>query len=194
MSKRNKKADKVSFWATVPGILTGIAAIITAIGGLTAVLYNTGVFDRKTSPMPTNNNSAPNGSNKASGCFERLFSDIAKDRVSVLEAGAVDVQIVGPQQSKNEIAGIKFTQSNQQIGAMRIRFIASNNMFKVEQIVNSECQEVEASKYRNISRGGDNRVLQNWDELEIELGAHRYVVRLGYGSGRVAASMQKANP
>lgn len=35
---------KHSFWSTVPGILTGIAAIITAIGGLLVVLSQTGIL------------------------------------------------------------------------------------------------------------------------------------------------------
>lgn len=36
--------QKKSFWTTVPGILTGIAAIITAITGLTVALYSAGFF------------------------------------------------------------------------------------------------------------------------------------------------------
>ncbi len=35
--------DKKSFWVTLPGILTGIAAIITATGGIIATLYQVGV-------------------------------------------------------------------------------------------------------------------------------------------------------
>ncbi|HII07668.1 MAG TPA: hypothetical protein HA349_10265 [Methanotrichaceae archaeon] len=37
--------DKKSFWNTLPGILTGIAAVITAIGGLLVILDSMGVFD-----------------------------------------------------------------------------------------------------------------------------------------------------
>lgn len=36
--------DKTSFWTTLPGILTGIAALITATGGIIAVLYQIGVI------------------------------------------------------------------------------------------------------------------------------------------------------
>jgi hypothetical protein len=39
--------NKKSFWSTLPGILTGIAAVITAIGGTVGVLYQTGVFGSK---------------------------------------------------------------------------------------------------------------------------------------------------
>ena len=41
--KRNQKS-KNSFWTTIPGILTGFAAIITAIGGLIAVLYQVDIL------------------------------------------------------------------------------------------------------------------------------------------------------
>ncbi|MFH1216470.1 MAG: hypothetical protein V1706_08210 [Pseudomonadota bacterium] len=39
--------DKKSFWATLPGILTGIAAVITATGGIIAILYQVGVIGER---------------------------------------------------------------------------------------------------------------------------------------------------
>ena len=36
--------DTKSFWATLPGILTGIASVITAIGGLVVILHQTNLF------------------------------------------------------------------------------------------------------------------------------------------------------
>ena len=40
-------ADSNSFWATLPGILTGIAGVITAIGGLLVILYSTEIIPPK---------------------------------------------------------------------------------------------------------------------------------------------------
>ena len=34
-----------SWWLTMPGILTGIAAIVTAVAGLVGILYQNGVLD-----------------------------------------------------------------------------------------------------------------------------------------------------
>jgi hypothetical protein len=34
----DKPDDKPSFWATFPGILTGLASLITAIGGILVLL------------------------------------------------------------------------------------------------------------------------------------------------------------
>lgn len=39
MNEKNKKKAS-SFWKTLPGILTAVAAVITAVSGLFAVLYN----------------------------------------------------------------------------------------------------------------------------------------------------------
>jgi hypothetical protein len=36
-----------SWWLTMPGILTGIAAIVTAVGGLVGILYQNGAFGGK---------------------------------------------------------------------------------------------------------------------------------------------------
>ncbi len=44
MSEENKTP---SWWQTMPGLLTGIAAIITALAGMTAVLYQNGVLGGK---------------------------------------------------------------------------------------------------------------------------------------------------
>lgn len=47
------EGDK-SFWVTLPGILTGIAAIITAIGGILLALHAIGYFDGSDNPTQVN--------------------------------------------------------------------------------------------------------------------------------------------
>jgi hypothetical protein len=37
--------EKHSFWSTMPGILTGLAGVISALGGLLLVLFQTGLLD-----------------------------------------------------------------------------------------------------------------------------------------------------
>jgi hypothetical protein len=48
-SKKGEEKEAKSFWITLPGILTGIAAVITAIGTLFMALSTAGLFK----PMPT---------------------------------------------------------------------------------------------------------------------------------------------
>jgi hypothetical protein len=45
----SNKSESRSFWTTLPGILTGLAALLTAVGGL----YATGVIGRSPAPTPT---------------------------------------------------------------------------------------------------------------------------------------------
>lgn len=49
MREDNDK-QKVSFWTTIPGCVTAIAALITAIGGFIGVLYTIGVIKPRPSP------------------------------------------------------------------------------------------------------------------------------------------------
>ena len=42
-----------SFWTTVPGILTGTAALLSAVGGLIGVLFAAWIFESGTQPQPT---------------------------------------------------------------------------------------------------------------------------------------------
>ncbi|HNU11155.1 MAG TPA: hypothetical protein PKJ45_07295, partial [Rubrivivax sp.] len=44
MSEQN---SGTSWWQTLPGVLTGIAAVITAVGGLILALHQSGVFEKR---------------------------------------------------------------------------------------------------------------------------------------------------
>jgi RNA polymerase sigma-70 factor (ECF subfamily) len=53
--EKTAKAKKKSFWATLPGILAGIAAVLTAVGGLLTALISAGVIgprDATLTPVP----------------------------------------------------------------------------------------------------------------------------------------------
>ncbi len=47
MAKQGK-----SFWTTIPGVLTGLAGLITAVGTLLGILYSQGVIGHKTCEVP----------------------------------------------------------------------------------------------------------------------------------------------
>lgn len=57
-----QKTD-TSWWQTLPGVLTGIAAVITAVGGVIAVIYQSGFFGKEVSrsvpDSPRDQNHAP---------------------------------------------------------------------------------------------------------------------------------------
>jgi hypothetical protein len=56
------KKDKPNWWATLPGIMTGVAATLTALGGLIAALYTAGFSLRPTptlTPVPATATQTP---------------------------------------------------------------------------------------------------------------------------------------
>lgn len=79
-STRVKEKNK-SFWETIPGILTGIAAILTAIGSLIATLVTVGVIQINPKyPQPALITQSPNSTPKIititlenKNCFDQDF-------------------------------------------------------------------------------------------------------------------------
>ena len=49
--------SKKSFWTTLPGILTGLAALITAIGGVIVALHSSGESESVKAPLSTQSKS-----------------------------------------------------------------------------------------------------------------------------------------
>ncbi len=214
MSPRpDKPRSGGSFWTTGPGILTGVAALITAIGGLIAALHSAGLLGSGTTPPPAGVASppaavatapaqdlaspraaqpAPPGGAGPGGCLVTYFRQIPGGRVLTLEAGTRDFQLIGPDQSKQAPIGVRFTDSNEPIGALRFTIIPASSIFKVETVVDAACRPLE--DYSNASRGGDKRVLQNWDSLKLRLGNQTYELRLGYDAGAVSANFIKVSP
>jgi len=76
-----------SFWATMPGIITAIAALLTAIGGLIGGLYAVGWIGQKPSPSPTpstvTQQGSPPPSSPASGAAPTQESSPSTMQVNV---------------------------------------------------------------------------------------------------------------
>lgn len=185
--------DKRFFWTTVPGILTGIAAVITAIGALVGVLFTAGVFDGGSTtvvdgdPGPTS--TAVKGSPTAErtppptlvgdDCFEQFLSEIPEDRRATVEEGATDFDVTGPPQPADEPVGIVFTDLNVPVGGIKIQFFPNGGLFKVLAVVNSRCEGIE--DYESQS-GSDKNVVKNFSRLKIRFGDDFYEVRLSGNS------------
>jgi hypothetical protein len=94
----------------------------------------------------------------ATTCLEEYFQSMPKDRISNVEAGTRDHQLIGPHQPKDQPIGIIFRENRQPIGAMKFEFFSGSNSFKINSVVDASCQPVE--DYRNATRSGDKRLLQ----------------------------------
>lgn len=111
------------------------------------------------------------------GCLRRYFEGIPEDRIAAVEAGTVDLDVIAADQTKAGSVGLRLTNNNRPIGATRFAFFPAGEIFKIESIVDERCETVE--EYSNTSRGGDKRVLQNYDTLRLGLGGAYYDLRLG---------------
>ena len=76
------KEEKTSpFWTTLPGILTGVAALVTAITGLTLGLYQYGVLGSKQDAVgkPTRSGTSPQGTSTAVSSGQMRPTDSVSD-------------------------------------------------------------------------------------------------------------------
>jgi len=175
-----ERSGFVAFWTSLPGILTGLAAVIGAVATLAALFFDDeGTGSRvpdASAPGETKAGSSPSGGS----CSRRYFEAIPRDRVAPVEAGAEDLDVIAANQPKGGTVGLRLTNNNRAIGAMRFAFFASGEIFKIESVVNERCQIVE--EYQNTGRVGDKHVLQNFDTVRVRLGGAFYDLRLGGGS------------
>ena len=156
-----------------PAVPTGIPTSIPAVDSSTAM----------PTPQPT--------AILSGDCFAQYFSGIPSDRVRTIEMGTIAFEVLRPDQPKNGVIGIKFTEFNRPIGAMKFHFIPDSSIFRIEAVVGASCEVIE--NYANEGRGGDKRVLQNWDTLQVQLGDHKYAVRFGHSAGQIRASTRQAS-
>jgi hypothetical protein len=119
-----------------------------------------------------------------------VFRGIPKDRISTLEEGASDRDIIRVDQPKGEALGIALTDNNQPIGALRLMPFPGDELFKVQSLVDNRCRQVE--EFSNADRpGGDRRILQNWDSLRMGLGESTYYLRIGYHTATIRVAFRR---
>jgi hypothetical protein len=70
--------------------------------------------------------------------------------------------------TKDQPIVLKLEENRQLIGAIRFQFYANGSMFKIDSVVDSQCQPL--NEFANVSRGGDKHGLQNYDDLQIQFG------------------------
>lgn len=193
-------------------LTAGIACVIAAIvgGGLKAfeiempvlnsrvrqvILASFGLLLIGISVWPSNrrsNGETPSAPVTKSECLRRYIQDVPTDRSHKVEAGALDVQLIGPQQSKEHAVAVLFTENGHPLGAMKFHFYAHNSLFKIASIIDARCAAV--TELVNAGRGGDPLILQNWDELHVRFAQGKYSARLGYSAGEIDLDFRRISP
>jgi hypothetical protein len=112
----------------------------------------------------------PVSTSPVDNCFAQFFEELPENTV---EVGALDVDV----SKRDERAVIKFTEDRNTIGAIKLNFFPENRFFKIEEIVDFNCQTI--TEYKNVTRGGDKNILQNYDVLEFTVENSTYQLRIG---------------
>lgn len=181
--KKGSKADKSSldtfwtFWSTLPGILTGIAAVIAAITGLYLAFraHPTPIPAPSptpaVSPAPTKTIAAPDDVDWDK-CFPPEFVGATS-----IEEGTQEV-FFEPQAG---VIRIKLTDNYQPLGAITLTYHSSDDNFVVEKVVDSKCGAIEVKDHN----------LGNDDWLKISFGDQKYELRPMRNGKRFSAVLEK---
>jgi len=180
--------------------------VIIALIGLVGVLGAALIANWDKMPWIRNSNSDLNG-NLASpsvsalpqptganvvGCITSFLEGVSQDRLTTLEAGAKDVQVIAPQEAKDQPVAVKLEENRHLVGIIKFQFYSTGSIFKIDSIIDSECRPV--NDFNNASRGGDKHVLQNYDDLQVQFGNAAYTVTFAYGAGRIGATFARISP
>ncbi|MFK0258592.1 hypothetical protein [Streptomyces sp. NPDC090445] len=177
--------------ATVGGQTLRVSSLgaglpLIAIGAALLALAVVGPWPDDSTPSPT---SHPTASAADSACPGEFLADIPSDRVRTLEAGARDVPLLRPDQSKSGVFGLVLNDGGLPAGAIRMQFFLAGEIFRVIGVRDSRCAPVE--EFLNESRQGeDKHVLGNWDTLRLRLGDHIYTLRPGYKDAAIGATFR----
>jgi len=161
---------KYLLWA-----LGGMAVVIVLFSALYLVRQSRG---QETTPLMVKTTTT--SQLVSDTCFEEFFANIPGDRIIALETGAA-ITLIGPNQSKEEMIGIQFTEMHQPIGAIKIFPFPKNKTFKIGEIIDAGCQAVE--NFENVTHGGDKYVLQDADTVQMQLNDKHYTLRINFYGG-----------
>lgn len=173
--KKQSKTGKSSqvffaFWSTLPGVLTGIAAVLAAITGL-YLAFGTGPKPQPTptptptptvSPAPTS--TIPSEDVVWDQCFGPEFAGTTSIEVGTGEHF--------PRLNDGETR-IKLTDGYQPLGAVTLRHYPSDDHFEVR-VIDSKCGPIQIEDPKLINDA--------W--LKVAFRGQKYELRLMYHGGR----------
>ena len=177
-----------AFWRSLPGILTGVAAVITAVATLGALFVGRGGDGTES---PTAGAASTEATAATSACFDEYFKGIPQDRVGSVEAGAQAYDVITETQPKAGTIGMTFTNNARPIGAIRFAFFPANRLFKIESIVDAQCKPIE--DYRNLE-GGDKHSVALDSTARLRLDGRYYDLSASGGGSIIRVSFVSVVP
>lgn len=200
MSKKKKDKNKsakdkkssvdtfLTFWSTLPGILTGIAALLTAVAGL-YLAFAPAKNGNSNQPAPTpsvsatQGTSSPTSESSPDNCLEPEFAQVQPIEVETGERPLI--------KSSDGVIRIKLADERKMVGALSLRYYPDDYYFKIEKVVDAKCNGVEG--LINLTKGTpvtENK-LNRYDRLKILLNGRPYSLRLLAEGSNLSAKFEK---
>jgi hypothetical protein len=179
VNKESKNSDGKSnekpqpWWGTLPGILTGIALTITAVGGLITAL-------NPVAPRPTSTVISSPTSPSVVSCPDYFDGLKQQTKPIKVELDRLQYQIdIAPAKAENDYIGIQLTDYNKIVASLKFKFSASEDVFKIASMIDAQCQEL---------LGAESKPVKSASEFDL---LEKYRVRLTYTSGNVLVDFRK---
>jgi hypothetical protein len=122
-------------------------------------------------------------------CLDSYFADVPAERTKTVEEGSLALEVLSPGLSIGAPIVLKLTDQGKSVGAIRFHLVkqGQDELFKADDIVDAKCTPLREDDYANATRGGDPRVLQNFDSWDLRFSERHYELRLGDGAGITAS-------
>ena len=147
-----------AFWSSLPGVLTGIAAVLAAAGTLIA-LFRDDDGSEPDPPAAVAVETSEPGAAADGSCFGEYLQGIPADRVGELEAGGYE-DVISETEPKAGPIGMRFTDFGEPIGGMRFAFFPDSGVYRIESVVDAACEPVGDYEVQN---SGDKTVWPDSD-------------------------------
>ncbi len=163
-----------TFWSTLPGILTGIAAIIAAITGLYLAFgpaKNLNINRPDPSPTPV-----VRPTPVSDGSWDKCVGPDFAGAKSINEGTQAVVF-----EPKDGVIRIKLTDNYLPLGAITLTYHSSDDNFVVDKVVDSKCGPIEVTQHN----------LANDEWLKLSFGSQNYEFRPMRNGNRFSAVLAK---
>lgn len=131
-------------------------------------------------PSPNDSQAGSAGLRSPDGCFQDYFQGVPLDRVSVVEAGADNRPVIRADQPKSEPLGLQFNDNGAPLGGMRLTFFMTDNIFKIQSVVDAQCQPFDT--FLNLDKADQPKMIPlNYSTLRLQFENGSYNLTLDGG-------------
>jgi hypothetical protein len=187
--RRSEGSGFRAFWTSLPGVLTGVAAVVGAVATLAGV-FGGGGDDASGSRSPATTTAAaqvtvsPGAASTGDGsCLDRFLSGVPADRRARVEVGAEYATIIPPHRRLPGLLGVVLLRAGRPLGAVRALYEPQGYLFPLEAVVDAGCRPAP----HEDPEGGDPDVIQGGRTTRITLGGRQYDFSLGASISIVAS-------